>query len=201
MSGGGRMTRGANLFIRLALATVIASVLAVSLGGFAFAQSDYVSRVGFRVDQPVPFSHQHHAGGLGIDCRYCHVEAETSAFAGIPSASLCMNCHSQLYTSAEMLEPVRASAREGRPIAWQRVHDLPDYVYFNHSVHVQAGVACATCHGQVEKMPLMWKEHSLAMQWCLDCHKHPTPEAGVPTEAEALTNGAAELTNCTTCHR
>jgi hypothetical protein len=201
MSGGGRMTRGSNLFIRLALAAIIGSVLAVSLGGFAFAQSDYVSRVGFRVDQPVPFSHQHHAGGLGIDCRYCHVEAETSVFAGIPSATLCMNCHSQLYTSAEMLEPVRASAREGRPIAWQRVHDLPDYVYFNHSVHVQAGVACATCHGQVERMPLMWKEHSLAMQWCLDCHKHPMPESGVPAEAEALTSGAAELTNCTTCHR
>jgi hypothetical protein len=123
--------------------------------------------------QPVPFSHDHHVAGLGIDCRYCHTSVEKSSFAGIPPTETCMNCHRQIWTNADMLEPVRASYRDNVPIEWTRVHDLPDFVYFNHSVHVAKGIGCVTCHGQVDRMPLMFQQASLQMEWCLECHKDP----------------------------
>jgi hypothetical protein len=123
--------------------------------------------------QPVPFSHEHHVGGLGIDCRYCHTSVETSAFAGIPPAATCMNCHSQIWSTSSMLEPVRASYRTGKPIVWMRIHELPDYVNFNHSIHVSKGVGCVACHGRVDQMPLTWQAEPLTMQWCLDCHREP----------------------------
>ena len=125
------------------------------------------------VEQPVPFSHEHHVAGLGIDCRYCHTGVEKSAFAGIPPTETCMTCHSQVWRDAPALAPVRESWATGKPLRWKRVHDLPDYVYFNHSIHVQKGVACVSCHGRVDKMPLMAKQHSLYMRWCLDCHRAP----------------------------
>jgi hypothetical protein len=124
-------------------------------------------------DQPVPFSHDHHVSGLGIDCRYCHTTVETSAFAGIPSTEICMGCHSQIWNDSPLLAPVRESYRSGEPLRWTRVHDLPDFAYFDHSIHVAKGIACESCHGRVDRMPLMRKAYSLQMEWCLDCHRHP----------------------------
>jgi hypothetical protein len=121
----------------------------------------------------VPFSHQHHVSGLGIDCRYCHTSVETSSFAGIPPTKTCINCHSQIWTNAQLLEPVRASYRTGESLQWTRVNQLPDFVFFNHSIHVNKGVGCNTCHGPVDQMPLMYQQNSLQMEWCLECHRHP----------------------------
>ena len=140
-----------------------------------WSRSNYVTEVGVVRDQPVPFSHEHHVAGLGLDCRYCHTSVETSASAGMPSTATCMNCHARIWNQSPLLEPVRASYRTGESLEWTRVHDLPDFVYFNHSVHVAAGVGCASCHGRVDKMPLMWREHSLHMDWCLACHRNPEP--------------------------
>ena len=119
------------------------------------------------------FSHQHHAGGIGIECRYCHTSVEVSPSAGIPPTKTCINCHSQIWTTSPYLEPVRASFRDDKPLNWVRVHDLPDFVYFNHSIHVTKGVGCETCHGRVDRMPLMIQKTSLQMEWCLDCHRDP----------------------------
>src|SRR5262249_1818151 len=124
-------------------------------------------------EQPVPFSHEHHVAGLGLDCRYCHTTVETSSFANIPATKICMNCHSEMWAASPTLAPVRESYRSGRSIAWTRVHDLPGFVYFNHSIHVQKGIGCSTCHGRVDRMPLMWQEASLRMEWCLGCHRNP----------------------------
>ena len=136
-------------------------------------RSPYVTNQRIAPDQPVPFSHQHHVAGLGLDCRYCHTTVEESSFAGIPPTKTCMNCHAQIWTNAALLEPVRASFRTGQSLQWTRVHDLPDFVYFNHSIHVNKGIGCSTCHGQVDRMPLMWQEGSLQMEWCLNCHRAP----------------------------
>ncbi|HUJ20010.1 MAG TPA: cytochrome c3 family protein [Bryobacteraceae bacterium] len=180
--------------------------------------STYATRAKVPIEQPVPFSHEHHVGGLGIDCRYCHTSVENSSFAGIPPTKTCMNCHSQIWNNAAMLEPVRESFRSDKSIRWIRVHDLPDYVYFNHSIHVAKGVGCTTCHGQVNKMPLMWQEASLQMSWCLDCHRHPEqyvrPKSEVfsvnwlppPDQLAAGRKLVKEyhiqsLTSCSTCHR
>jgi hypothetical protein len=170
--------------------------------------------------QPIPFSHQHHVADDGIDCRYCHTSVEKSAFAGIPSTSICLTCHSQLYRDAPMLAPLHASAANNTPIAWNRVHDLPDFVYFDHSIHVGKGVACVECHGRVDQMPLMKRMASLDMEWCLDCHrsapKHIRPLSEVFSihETTQLTREEVEslqriyqlqdtrrLTDCSTCHR
>ena len=136
-------------------------------------RSSYVTQVSVPREQPVPFSHKHHVEGLGIDCRHCHTTVEESAFAGIPPTKTCMNCHSQIWSDAPILEPVRESYRTDESLEWTRVHDLPDYVYFNHSIHVSKGIGCASCHGRVDQMPLMWNANSLQMEWCLDCHRHP----------------------------
>jgi hypothetical protein len=145
------------------------------LGGVIYIVqgSPFVTYAGVRKPQPVPFSHQHHVAGLGIDCRYCHTSVETSSFAGIPPTKTCMNCHSQIWTNAELLEPVRASYRSGESLQWTRVNQLPDFVYFNHSIHVTKGVGCNTCHGPVDQMPLMYQAESLQMEWCLGCHRDP----------------------------
>jgi Cytochrome c7 and related cytochrome c len=165
--------RSTNTISRVSL---VLAVLAVA-GFFFFAlqaqRSPYFSWSGVAREQPVPFSHKHHVGDEGIDCRYCHTSVEVSSFAGIPPTKTCMNCHSQIWTNAEMLEPVRASFRTGTPLQWQRVNMLPDFVYFNHSIHIAKGVGCATCHGPVDRMPLMLAQHSLEMEWCLDCHRAP----------------------------
>jgi hypothetical protein len=181
-------------------------------------RSGYVTRAGEVRDQPVPFSHQHHVGGIGIDCRYCHSAVEISASAGMPPTRTCMNCHSQIWTQSPMLEPVRASFRSGESLEWVRVHDLPDFVYFNHSAHVNRGVGCTTCHGPVDKMPLMYQESSLQMEWCVGCHRHPeryvrpqeevfNPRWLAPADQEAqgralvARRNIRPRTSCSTCHR
>jgi hypothetical protein len=136
-------------------------------------RSPYVTYAMVARPQPVPFSHQHHVAGLGIDCRYCHTSVENSHFAGIPPTKTCMNCHSQIWVGAPLLEPVRNSYRTGESLVWNRVNDLPDFVYFDHSIHVNKGVGCNTCHGPVDRMPLMFNYASLQMEWCLDCHRAP----------------------------
>lgn len=170
--------------------------------------------------QPIPFSHKHHAGDDGIDCRYCHTTVEKSRTAGLPSTEICLTCHSQLFRDASLLAPLRESLASGRTIAWKRLHDLPDFVYFDHSIHVHKGVACGECHGPVEQMPLTWREAPLEMQWCLECHRSPEehlhPAAEVfsgsrqtsldPGQRQALARSlhladTRRLTDCSTCHR
>jgi Cytochrome c7 and related cytochrome c len=181
-------------------------------------RSSYVTRAQEFIEQPVQFSHLHHVGDDGIDCRYCHTSVETSAFAGIPPTKTCMNCHSQIFATAPILEPVRSSYREDRALRWIRVHDLPDFVFFNHSVHIKKGVGCETCHGRVDRMPLTLQENSLQMEWCLDCHRDPgrfvRPRSEIFTmgyrPAKSQTElgpqlikeyGIAANTDCSTCHR
>jgi Cytochrome c7 and related cytochrome c len=188
---------------------------------FAINRSSYVTQAGVVRQQPVPFSHEHHVSGLGIDCRYCHLSVEVSSFAGIPATEVCMNCHSQIWADSSMLAPVRESFRTGQSIAWTRVHNLADFAYFNHSIHVHKGIGCVTCHGRVDRMPLMWQAASLQMEWCLECHRAPErfvrPVEHVfdmdwePSE-DQLTFGrrlvqeyniasADLLTSCSVCHR
>ena len=201
----------------LAALLIVASILGVVLN---INRIDYVSMVDVAIDQPVHFSHKHHVTGMGIDCRYCHTTVEVSAFAGVPPTETCMTCHSQIWTEAPILEPVRASFRDNKPIEWNRVHDLPDFVYFNHSIHVNQGIGCQSCHGQVDQMPLMKKAHTLNMEWCLDCHRDPAqfirPRDQVfnmnyeyPANQETLGKSlvgdydvqTSQLTNCSICHR
>ena len=165
--------RSANTLVRLAFPCALLGIGAIAWAAHAVIFSPYATGVNVPIEQPVPFSHEHHVGGLGIDCRYCHTGVETSAFAGIPPTETCMTCHSQIWRDAPVLAPVRESWATGKPLRWNRVHDLPDYVYFNHSIHVQKGVACVTCHGRVDQMPLMAKQHTLYMRWCVDCHRAP----------------------------
>jgi hypothetical protein len=182
-------------------------------------RSPYVTEATVVRDQPVQFSHKHHVGGLGIDCRYCHTSVEESSFAGIPPTKTCMNCHRQIWADSPILEPVRRSFRDGTPIPWTRVHRLPGYVYFDHSIHVAKGVGCVSCHGQVDDMPLMAQQASLYMEWCLDCHRHPErsvrPRERVfdmnwqPEAGDAVALGArlvreyhvGKRTDCADCHR
>jgi len=160
----------------LSRATIFGAVFVVAALGwvlYAVQGSPFITYAGVRKPQPVAFSHQHHVTGLGIDCRYCHTSVETSSFAGIPPTKTCMNCHSQIWTNAQLLEPVRASYRSGESLQWTRVNQLPDFVFFNHSIHVNKGVGCNTCHGPVDQMPLMYQQESLQMEWCLSCHRDP----------------------------
>jgi len=165
--------RSANSLARMSLLAVLFFAASAGLVLAELQRSAYVTRQYEPRVQTPPFSHQHHVGGLGIDCRYCHTSVEQSSFAGIPPTKTCMNCHAQIWTSAPMLEPVRESYRSGRSLSWVRVHDLPDFVYFDHSIHVNKGIGCQSCHGQVDNMPLMLEQNSLQMEWCLDCHRNP----------------------------
>jgi hypothetical protein len=165
--------RSANSLARFSILAVV--FILVALGGALseLQRSSYVTRQHETFVQTPPFSHQHHVGGLGIDCRYCHVSVEETNFAGIPPTKTCMNCHSQIWTNAPMLEPVRESFRTGNSLKWKRIHDLPEFVYFDHGIHVNKGVGCNTCHGDVDNMPLMSQANTLLMEWCLDCHRAP----------------------------
>lgn len=196
-------------------------LLNVLLGGaMAFYRSPFVTNVNLAKEQNVPFSHKHHVAGLGIDCRYCHTSVDTSPFAGIPPTETCMTCHSQVWTEAPMLQPVRDSWDTGQPLVWNRVTDLPDFVYFNHSIHVNKGIGCTTCHGQVDQMPLMSKANTFHMAWCLQCHKTPEkfirpkdqvysvewkPGSNQLEEGRKLVEEygirVEQLTNCSVCHR
>lgn len=178
-------------------------------------RSTYVTRVDEAREQPVPFSHAHHVGGLGIDCRYCHPHVEASSVAGLPPTRTCMNCHAEVWARAPVLAPVRESWRANVPLAWTRVHDLADFAYFDHSIHIAKGVGCSTCHGRVDDMPLTWKTQSLYMEWCLSCHRDPIPHlrprealyrmdwAGPADDPARLAreNDVKARTDCVTCHR
>jgi hypothetical protein len=208
----------ANYIARASLA--LAGILAAVVGAAAplVMRSDWVTGANTNITQPVQFSHAHHVGGIGIDCRYCHTSVETAAFANVPPTKTCMNCHSQVWVTSPYLEPVRASFRTGESIQWTRVHNLPDFVYFNHSIHIKKGVGCETCHGRVDQMAGMYQASSLQMEWCLDCHRAPQkyvrPRAAVftmgyrPAEPQAVVGARLvqeydiqRLTSCSTCHR
>jgi hypothetical protein len=165
--------RSANVISRVSIYGAIFTLALALWACIQFQRSPYVTYAGVARPQPAPFSHQHHVAALGIDCRYCHTSVETSSFAGIPPTKTCMNCHSQIWTAAPMLEPVRDSFRTGKSLVWNRVNDLPDFVYFDHSIHVNKGVGCNTCHGPVDRMPLMFNHASLQMEWCIECHRGP----------------------------
>jgi hypothetical protein len=210
----------ANTVARCVLVALAALPFAAVAMAYALALSPYVTGRGRTPDQPVPFSHAHHVGELGIDCRYCHGSVETTRFAGLPPTETCMTCHSQIWTNAAMLAPVRASLAKDKPLRWNRVNRLPDYVYFDHSIHVAKGVGCTTCHGPVDTMPLMRQAAPLTMAWCLDCHRRPEaylrpksdvfatdwhPPANQMEEGrkllEAYVIDKQHLTDCSVCHR
>ena len=210
--------RSANTISRVSIFGAVFFIAAL-LGLFdEINRSSWVTEAHVPREQPIQFSHERHVAGNGIDCRYCHTSVEDSAFAGIPPTKTCMNCHSQIFSTSPFLEPVRESFRTDRALPWTRVHDLPDFVYFNHSIHVHKGIGCTTCHGAVDRMPLMWQEQSLQMAWCVDCHRHPErhvrPRDQVfsvaytapPNQLDLGRRLVAEyqiqkLTSCSTCHR
>jgi len=213
--------RGANNVAKISI------VVAILLAGGAFfvytqiARSSYLTGTFVEKQQPVQFSHKHHVGDDGIDCRYCHTSVETSASAGIPPTQTCMNCHSQIWADSPYLEPVRESYRTNTPIEWERVHDLPEYAYFNHSIHVAKGVGCSTCHGQIDNMPAVFQENTLQMEWCLSCHREPekyirpkseiynmqwsdgdlSAEERNQLKSDYRIRSKEMLTSCSTCHR
>lgn len=213
--------RSANAIAKSSLVAVLGLAVVVGSVVFTLMRSSWATKQHEYVEQPIQFSHAHHVGGVGLDCRYCHTSVENSSFAGIPPTKTCMNCHSQLWTNAPILEPVRASLRDGKNLTWIRVNDLPDFVYFNHQIHIRQGVGCATCHGQVDKMPLMTQQASLLMEFCLDCHRAPEKylrpreevfnmayeapanqlEVGRRLKAEYHVAGIEHMTSCSICHR
>jgi hypothetical protein len=208
----------------IARISMLGAVVLACLAFYAYeggSRSHWVTGQGVERMQPVQFSHKHHVGDDGIDCRYCHTTVETAASAGLPATQTCMNCHSQLFADSPYLEPVRASFRDNKPIEWTRVHDLPEFVYFNHSIHVAKGVGCSTCHGEIDNMPAVYQENSLQMEWCLSCHKDPsqfirpkseifnmqwkdsniTAERRQQLKEEYKIRSREMLTSCSTCHR
>ena len=210
----------ANAVARVALVLLIATPPGALALVTALHFTPYITDQDLIPAQPVPFSHEHHVRELGIDCRYCHTSVETSSFAGLPPTETCMSCHSQIWTDSPMLEPVRTSMRESVLIRWNRVHDLPDYAYFNHSIHVNKGVGCSSCHGRVDLMPLMWKAEPLTMEWCLGCHRAPErhlrpqseifnmawtpPKDQIARGRELIKQNripVQRLSDCYTCHR
>lgn len=213
--------RYANTLTTAALGGILGLGAALSAALYEVSVAPYATGAGVTLLQPVPFSHQHHVGVLGFDCRYCHTSVEDSAFAGLPPTKTCMNCHSQIWVGSPMLAPVRESYRTGQPLQWNRVHNLQQFVYFDHSIHVAKGVGCATCHGRVDQMPLMRQEQPLLMKWCLECHEHPErfvrprdkvfdlawqPPPDQATQGQKLVQeyhirGPGSLTSCSTCHR
>lgn len=213
--------RGANNVAKASL------VLVVILAGCAFyaytqiARSSYLTGRYLERPQPVQFSHRHHVGDDGIDCRYCHTSVESGASAGIPPTETCMNCHNQLFADSPYLELVRESYRDNKPIKWERVHDLPGFAYFNHSIHIAKGVGCSTCHGQIDNMPSVYQENTLQMEWCLSCHRNPeqfirpkdeiynmdwkdsdlTDVERQKLKVDYKIRSRELLTSCSTCHR
>jgi hypothetical protein len=165
--------RSSNALARASLVLTGLIVIALGVTLNELQRSPWVTRQGQRPDQPVPFSHKHHVQGLGLQCQYCHTTVEKSSYAGIPPTKTCINCHAQIWTNAQLLEPVRNSWATGQSVVWTKVHDLPDFAYFSHEIHVNKGLGCASCHGRVDQMPLMYMQNTLQMEWCLDCHRNP----------------------------
>jgi hypothetical protein len=210
--------RSANTISRVSIFGAVFAVAGLLVLFAAVNRSPWVTEARTAREQPIQFSHERHVAGNGIDCRYCHTSVEESRFAGLPPTKTCMNCHSEIFANSPFLEPVRSSFNTNTPLHWTRVHDLPDFAYFDHSIHVNKGVGCTTCHGQVDRMPLMWQESSLQMEWCLDCHRNPEkyvrPRDQVfsvnyqpPSDQMELGKRLVaeyhiqKLTSCSTCHR
>lgn len=210
----------ADTWLRLAVLGSLAAVSGGLVGAIGVARSAYITSTHQVPHQPVPFSHRHHAGELGIDCRYCHADVEKGPKAGLPPTATCMTCHSQIWTNASMLEPVRRSLANRKPLRWVRVAKLPDYVFFRHDVHIAKGVGCVTCHGRIDTMPLTYRDKAFTMQFCIDCHRDPvphlrpadhitdmtwTPAGGARAEGKAIAAHVGirlgELTHCYVCHR
>ena len=206
-----------NTYVRVILGSVVVLAGSALFGLYQFNTLPYVTRAFAAREQPVQFSHKHHNGQLGIDCRYCHTSVEDATFAGVPATQICMNCHSQIWKDAPILEPVRASYRTGESLEWTRVHDLADFVYFNHAAHLAKGVGCASCHGDVTQMNLMYSVAPLSMGWCLDCHRNSASAVRPKGKLFDATWVAADQlalgkklvdeyhveprTDCSTCHR
>jgi hypothetical protein len=201
---------------------VVILLLATTLGiAYIADRGTWMTFVRVAPEQPIPFSHKHHVKDDGIDCRYCHTSVETSHYAGLPATEICMTCHSQIWSNASVTQPIRDSWASGKSIEWRRVHDLPDFVYFNHSIHVNKGIGCSTCHGHVDEMPLTYRVNNLYMDWCVNCHRQPAKyirprsevfnidyeypsnqaELGRKLVAEYHVQDARTLTDCFTCHR
>ena len=209
----------ANLAARLVLLGG-AGIFAAGMAWWWLApRTNYARALRWTVDQPVPFSHQHHVAGLGIDCRFCHTSVEVAASAGLPPTYTCMTCHSQIWTNAALLAPVRDSLANDTPIVWHRINNLPDYVYFNHGIHIAKGVGCESCHGKVDRLPLMSKQATFTMSFCTDCHRNPGPNLrpqsaiydtewrrapNTPSPAQLMAQyhvPSRNLTDCSICHR
>lgn len=213
--------RSTNFIARFSIVAAISLLGLVLAVVLLAARSPYYTNQNVSREQPIQFSHKHHVGDDGIDCRYCHAGVENSAVAGLPPSKTCMNCHSVLFNNSPYLELVRESYRSGKSIEWVRVHRLPDYVYFNHSIHINKGVGCSSCHGQVNQMPLVFQANTLLMQWCLDCHRNPEQvlrpkdqvfnmdwkapenqaELGAKLRVAYRIRTTVELTSCSVCHR
>jgi len=211
--------RSTNFIARFSVFSAIFLIGIALVAVLAVARSPYMTRQNITREQPVQFSHKHHVGGLGIDCRYCHSSVEFAPSAGLPPTETCMTCHSQIWTNAAMLAPVRQSLAENKPLRWRRVYTLPDYVYFDHSIHVAKGVGCTECHGPIGDMPLTWRATDMTMRWCLDCHRNPAPRlrpreavfnphwrptSDTPSGAQLMAAyriHPQNLTDCTVCHR
>ena len=209
----------ANLAWKLTLLALSAAFVAGMGFWWLWPRTDYWNQIGWTVEQPVPFSHEHHVAELGIDCRFCHTAVEVSSSAGLPPTYTCMTCHSQIWTNAALLAPVRESLANDTPIVWHRITDLPDYVYFNHSIHIAKGVGCESCHGPIDTMPLTYKAKTLTMEFCLSCHRDPGPnlrpkDALYNTEWQRTPDTPSpailmaqyhvpdrNLTDCSLCHR
>jgi hypothetical protein len=191
---------------------------ALAVGGVWYYGSPRYTDAGYRPEQPVPYSHALHVGDLGLDCRYCHVSVERSAVANVPPTQTCMNCHRVVLRDSAKLAPIRASLEQGKPMRWVRVHNLPDYAFFNHAAHVNAGVGCASCHGDIHRMEVVMQVQPLSMSWCLDCHRNPAPHLRpedqvtnmdwFPPKDHAefarkaiLDRGIAPPVDCSGCHR
>lgn len=209
-----------NLVARGSLLLLLAGGCAAVVLVFVYGRGSYATGEGMILPQPVPFSHAHHVGGLGLDCRFCHTAVEEAASAGMPPTTTCMGCHRQLWPEADVLAPIRQSVTDGSPLAWLRVYDLPDFVYFDHSIHVAGGVGCEECHGRIDRQPITHLEQPLHMRWCLGCHRDPAPHLR-PRDAVFVMGWAPEeprralgerlladrhidlaaLLDCTACHR
>ena len=207
-----------NLISRLSIYSAFVLIVVVGFVPWLVDRSPYETGQDVPREQPVPFSHRHHANELGIDCRYCHTSVEKSSFAGLPPTETCMTCHSQIWKNSSMLEPVRASLREGQSIEWVRVNALPEFVYFDHSIHIAKGIGCTTCHGPIGSMTLTWAGAQMKMGWCLDCHRNPEKYVRPKDEVFSISYrppanqlelgrklvkqyGISSLQDCVTCHR
>jgi hypothetical protein len=207
-----------NTALRIGLVGFVVTVLGIPTALCIYVRTPYITNERFNVVQPVMFDHRHHVADDAIDCRYCHAAVETSPYAGIPATATCMNCHNQVWNQSAMLEPVRRGWFTGQPIAWKRVHQLPDFVYFNHAIHVTRGIGCVSCHGRIDQMPQVFQVEPLTMGWCLGCHRDPAPNLRPRDQITSMTwepegdrdalaarleraYGTRRLTNCTTCHR